>query len=78
MISRTTFPLPAELSAKFKSLSHTVHEGLGFVIIRGLDPTKYTEEENVLLYGGISNHVAEERADMSKYVRDNLSGNSSW
>ncbi|OCL04478.1 hypothetical protein AOQ84DRAFT_442072 [Glonium stellatum] len=64
-ISKANLSLPADVSAKLKSLSHTVHNSRGFVVLRGIQPSKYTEDENVLIYGGISSHVAEERTDMT-------------
>ncbi|CAH0020748.1 unnamed protein product [Clonostachys rhizophaga] len=58
------FPLPPIVSSKLRYLSHEVHRGRGFSVLRGLDPKKYTEEENVIIYGGVSSYVGRDRADM--------------
>uniref|UniRef100_A0A8H7K6Q5 TauD/TfdA-like domain-containing protein n=1 Tax=Bionectria ochroleuca TaxID=29856 RepID=A0A8H7K6Q5_BIOOC len=53
-----------QVSSKLRYLSHDVHSGRGFSVIRGLDPEKYTEEENVIIYGGVASYVGRDRADM--------------
>jgi hypothetical protein len=35
-------------------------------VLRGLDPQKYTAEDNVLIYGGITSHVGTDRSEMSR------------
>jgi len=57
-LSRETFPLPEELVKKLRTLSHGCYDGRGFAVLRGLDPTAHSDEENVLIFGGISSHVA--------------------
>ena len=59
-ISPKTFPL-ATLGHKLKAVSEQLHEGTGFAVLRGLDPKKYSALENLLLYLGITSHVAEIR-----------------
>lgn len=61
-ISPETFPLPAELRARLDGISATCHDGIGFVVLRGLDPEKYSEDDNALIFMGISAHVAPVRA----------------
>ncbi|KAJ3541802.1 hypothetical protein NM208_g4434 [Fusarium decemcellulare] len=60
-LTAETFPLPQELHDRLRKISHDVYEGRGFGVLRGLRPEIFTEEENVLVYGGISSHVAPER-----------------
>jgi hypothetical protein len=57
-LSPETFPLPKDLSNRLKSISHDCYNGRGFAILRGLRPEQFTDEENVLIYGGVSSHVA--------------------
>ncbi|KAH6662143.1 hypothetical protein B0J14DRAFT_496316 [Halenospora varia] len=57
-ISQITFPLSNSLAKRLDSVSEECYSGRGFCIIRGIDPTKYTDEENALLYTGISAYVA--------------------
>jgi hypothetical protein len=56
-VSPATFPLPA-LHEKLRGLSNELHGGHGFFVIRGLRVDDYTREENVIIYAGISSHIA--------------------
>jgi len=57
-ITTETFPLPAEIHNRLRSISHALYEGRGFGVVRGVDPSQFTAEENVLVYAGISAHIA--------------------
>ncbi|KAI0526396.1 TfdA family taurine catabolism dioxygenase TauD [Xylaria bambusicola] len=59
-ISQETFPLPT-LHTQLRGLSAELHSGHGFFVLRGLDVDKYTREENVIIYAGVSSHVASVR-----------------
>lgn len=65
-MEREHFPLPQDVADKFRDVSDTVHNGRGFVVLRGLDPQKYTAEDNVLIYGGITSYVGTDRSEMSR------------
>lgn len=39
-------------------MSNELHNGHGFKVIRGLPVDKYSREENVIIYAGISAHIA--------------------
>ncbi|CAK7237948.1 hypothetical protein SBRCBS47491_010217 [Sporothrix bragantina] len=56
-ISQETFPLP-KLHATLRDVSREVHHGHGFKVVRGVPVAKHTTEENIILYAGISAHVA--------------------
>ncbi|OJJ35024.1 hypothetical protein ASPWEDRAFT_110117 [Aspergillus wentii DTO 134E9] len=56
-ISPDSFPLP-NLHAALREISNEVHNGHGFKVIRGLPVDNYDREENVIIYTGISSHVA--------------------
>ncbi|KAK3290241.1 uncharacterized protein B0H64DRAFT_412939 [Chaetomium fimeti] len=60
-LNRETFPLPEELVKRLRTLTHGCYEGRGFAVLRGLDPAAHSDEENVLIFGGISSHVAPTR-----------------
>ena len=60
LISQETFPLPS-LHAVLRSISRELHNGHGFKVIRGVPVTKYTREENIIIYAGIASHVASDR-----------------
>ncbi|KAF4990546.1 hypothetical protein FGRMN_8407 [Fusarium graminum] len=59
-ITAETFPLP-KLHSELRKLSAELHKGHGFFVIRGVDVDKYTREENIIIYAGISAHIAGER-----------------
>jgi hypothetical protein len=52
-----TFPLPT-LHPVFRDISRELHKGHGFKVLRGLPVDKHTREENVLIYAGVSSHIA--------------------
>ena len=56
-ISQETFPLP-KLHAGLREISDEVHNRRGFKVLRGLPFDKHTREENVIIYAGVSSHVA--------------------
>ncbi|KAK3348233.1 hypothetical protein B0H65DRAFT_548022 [Neurospora tetraspora] len=56
-ITQETFPLP-HLHHTLRSLSHELHHGHGFKVLRGLPVTAHTREENIIIYAGLSSHVA--------------------
>jgi hypothetical protein len=60
-INKDNFPLPT-LGPRLQGLNNDLHLGKGFFSIRGLDPKKYSVEDNTLLFLGISSHIAEQRA----------------
>lgn len=59
-VSTETFPLP-NLSSKLLDVAGRLHFGIGFAILRGLEPKKYSPPDNVLLYLGITSYIAEIR-----------------
>lgn len=56
-ISPETFPLN-RLHQKLREISNEIHNDRGFKVIRGLPVAKHTREENVIMYAGVSLHVA--------------------
>lgn len=60
-IDQGNFSLPT-LAAKLRAGSSEVHGGKGFFVVRGLDPKKYSPEDNVMMFLGVSSYVGEERA----------------
>ncbi|PNH38721.1 hypothetical protein VD0004_g8132 [Verticillium dahliae] len=59
-LSPDTFPLPT-LHAELRRLSAELHEGHGFFVIRGLRVDDYERRDNIIIYAGISSHVATQR-----------------
>lgn len=59
-VSQATFPLPT-LAWPLRALAEDLHSGRGFFAVRGLDPKRYSAEDNVLLFLGVSSYVGEKR-----------------
>ncbi len=55
-MSPATFPLPA-LGPRLTRAALDIHQGRGFAVIRGLDPGHFSQEENVLVFLGLSSYV---------------------
>ncbi|KAK4203055.1 hypothetical protein QBC40DRAFT_31627 [Triangularia verruculosa] len=64
-ISRENFHLPT-LGARLDQACRDVHNGRGFVIVRGLDPLKYSVEDNVMIFLGIAAYIGEQRGFQDK------------
>lgn len=60
-VNRANFNLPT-LSNELQKLTHDLHFGRGFFLLSGLDLKKYSVEDSVILFLGISSHVGEQRA----------------
>ncbi|SMY28610.1 unnamed protein product [Zymoseptoria tritici ST99CH_1A5] len=56
-VSQDTFPLP-NLHSALRKISDELHNGRGFKVLRGLPVTKHTREENIIIYAGVSSHIA--------------------
>ncbi|KAK0645709.1 hypothetical protein B0T16DRAFT_145692 [Cercophora newfieldiana] len=59
-VNPTTFPLPT-LGPRLVEVSKTIHEGRDFAVLRGLEPNKYSSMDNILIYLGVTSHIAETR-----------------
>ena len=59
-ISQESFPLPT-LGNKLKTLATELTSGVGFFRVRGLDPQRYSNDINVVLYLGISTYIGAKR-----------------
>ena len=55
-----TFPLP-HLGLKLRQVAETLHSGIGFTVLRGLDPNRYSKLDNILIYLGVTSYIAETR-----------------
>ncbi|KAK8016863.1 hypothetical protein PG993_015052 [Apiospora rasikravindrae] len=63
-LSPGTFPLP-NLGYKLREVSKTIHEGRGAAIIKGLCPSDYTMEDNIIMFAGLSSYVGDQRGRQS-------------
>jgi hypothetical protein len=71
LVGPPNFPLPT-LGTELKALSDDVHNGRGFCVIRGIDPSSYSVEDLTLVYLGIGSYIAEQRGRQDK--RGNMLG----
>ncbi|KAK7414946.1 hypothetical protein QQX98_006271 [Neonectria punicea] len=60
-LSSSTFELPAAFSQRLRKLSDQIYKGVGFQLIRGLDPSKYTAKQSLIVYAGVCSHVCPQR-----------------
>ncbi|KAF9055633.1 hypothetical protein BJ165DRAFT_433113 [Panaeolus papilionaceus] len=67
-LSPETFPLPT-LGPILKDLSKELHTGRGFFVLRTIPVEKYSREDNIIIYAGVSSHVAPRRG-----VQDRANG----
>ena len=74
LVERKTFPLPT-LGPKLEEMSHDIHHGKGFGVVRGIDPTLYSVEDLALVYLGVQCYIAEQRGRQDR--RGNMLGQSS-
>ncbi|PSN59647.1 Clavaminate synthase-like protein, partial [Corynespora cassiicola Philippines] len=65
-LEKDLFPLP-NLGAKLESISQDLHHGRGLTILRGLQPERYTAEENILLFAGLASYLGEQRGCQDRY-----------
>jgi hypothetical protein len=49
------------LGSKLKTLAKTFVDGVGFLLIRGLDPKQLSNEANIVIYLGVSSYLGEKR-----------------
>ncbi|KAI5921280.1 hypothetical protein F4810DRAFT_702450 [Camillea tinctor] len=70
LISPETFPLPDKLSRRLKGISDDCHNGRGFGILRGMQLEQFSDEEGILVFAGVSSHVAPQRGfqDVNRHV----------
>jgi hypothetical protein len=68
-ISPTTFPLQEAFSKELRGINDEVNNGRGFAVLRGLQPLDYSEEDVIILYAGLTSHVASHRAGFIDHIR---------
>lgn len=56
-IDQETFPLPT-LHTALRGISNEIHNAIGFKVLRGLPVARHTREDNIIIYAGVSSHVA--------------------
>lgn len=59
-VNKERFPLPA-LCSQLARCAEEVHRGKGISIIRGLRPSRYSAEENTILFLALADYIGDQR-----------------
>ncbi|KAF3020916.1 hypothetical protein E8E14_002042 [Neopestalotiopsis sp. 37M] len=59
-VSASNFCLP-NLGPRLYRLASALHEGNGLVVVRGLDPLDYSEEDNLIIFLGLGSYFGQQR-----------------
>jgi hypothetical protein len=49
------------LSRRLRASAETIYLGRGFVVIRGIDGSKYSDEDSVVIFLGVAGYIADKR-----------------
>ncbi|EJT68387.1 hypothetical protein GGTG_14035 [Gaeumannomyces tritici R3-111a-1] len=60
-VSSDTFRLSQNLQSRLRDASHDVHSKQGHCLLRGLEPNKYSPEDNAMIFLGIASHIGDVR-----------------
>lgn len=60
-VTKESFPLDG-LGPALESFARALHYGTGFFVLKGLEPSKFSQEDNISIYLGISSYFGERRA----------------
>jgi len=74
-INQTTFPLPA-LHSVLREHAKELQSGRGFFVLRGLQVDKYSVEDNITIYAGVSSHIGNVRGRQDSRVIDGVKQSS--
>jgi len=66
-----TFPLP-KLCPLLREEAQFVQNGRGFFVLRGLQVDRYSREENIIIYTGISSYIGRIRGRQDKKIIDGV------
>lgn len=61
-ISKRNFRISAKLETKLRDISKEIHQGRGFVTLRGLDKARFADRESTIAFVGLAAHVCPQRA----------------
>ncbi|KAK2601609.1 hypothetical protein QQS21_004844 [Conoideocrella luteorostrata] len=78
-IAKSNFVLPS-LSKKLEEIVESIHNGQGFFVIRGLDMSRYTVEDGIILYLGIATYIGDKRGlqDRKGNVLAHITSSKAW
>ncbi|KAL6920942.1 hypothetical protein FSHL1_004918 [Fusarium sambucinum] len=78
-VSADNFPLP-NLSRRLRASAETLHLGKGFVVIRGIDGAKYTNEDSVTIFLGVASYIGDKRGlqDRKGNMLSHITDSKKW
>lgn len=59
-MDKSNFPLP-NLAKRLEECSDSLHTGRGFFVVKGLDMSRFSVEDGVILYLGIASYIGDKR-----------------
>lgn len=66
VVTRDHFPLPV-LGTYLEKASERIYNGIGILVLRGLDVGRYSAEDLVIIFLGVSSYIAEQRGVQDRY-----------
>lgn len=70
-ISPRNFPLTRALRAKLRDVLNTLYGNQQFLVISGIESSRYDDRENVIIHAGLSSHVGGKRGMAGREGGDN-------
>ncbi|KAE8445881.1 hypothetical protein EG329_012805 [Mollisiaceae sp. DMI_Dod_QoI] len=70
-VGQATFPL-SSLSPILREQAKVLQNGRGFFVLRGLDVDRYSTEENVIIYAGVSSYIGSVRGRQDNKIVDGV------
>lgn len=74
-VNQTTFPLPS-LSLLLRKQAQALQSERGFFVLRGLQVDRYTIEENIIIYAGVSSYIGSIRGRQDSKTIDGIKQSS--
>ncbi|PHH58614.1 hypothetical protein CDD81_5080 [Ophiocordyceps australis] len=78
-VAQANFCLP-NLGPRLDMAAKQVHEGRGFVVVKGLDASRYSPRDSVIIFLGISAYIADQRGlqDQKGNVLSHITSSKLW
>lgn len=78
-VGRDNFPLPT-LGLRLRTVPEAIHLGRGFSVVRGLDRSKYSVQDSVVVFLGLASYVAEKRGlqDRKGNMLSHITDSKQW
>ncbi|KHN97279.1 Taurine catabolism dioxygenase TauD/TfdA [Metarhizium album ARSEF 1941] len=78
-VSKENFPLP-RLGERLEKCSEVLHKGTGFFVMKGIDMSRYTVEDSVVIYLGMASYIADQRGiqDREGNVLRHVTSSKTW